>query len=272
MIGKNLRTESYTLEQIENEVKIPKWQRWVDQSLVNSLAKSLAKIGQLRPIIICVTKDGIKVLADGQHLRRAAALLGLYSIEAIVVDVENEAKAQEVFVTFNKVGKKLDLIDFIVSHSGIGNEDYEIFMSNVLGNPKSKDEAKDSFNIFSIKTLATILFNKDQNGIKLGDAELKENWKKMFELVQYIDQSYMLHPVIKDYREVGQSVLGTSAFWGIFDILDREENQPLLAMSKEDFLVLIVKFTSFIKEKAEDLEFKFTYQATKEQFISFLNQ
>ena len=137
---KTIKTQIYSKKDFEN-VKLPNWQRWLNPLNVKSLSEAVQENGQLRDILICETKAGIKILTDGNHLKTAMIdILKLNEISVKVKLVKDEEEARKTFVSFNTKGKSLKAIDYIVSYSGDNpNNDYSIFLKDIL---KSKSTLK----------------------------------------------------------------------------------------------------------------------------------
>ena len=253
----------------DDEILIPIWQRWVNDNLVKALSGSLKKIGQLRPIIVCITQNGVRILTDGQHLARAAALNGLTNVWVAEIEVEDEDDAHQIFITFNKVGRKLNLIDFLVSNAGIGKEDYQKFMATVLNSPKNVDDINSAHNFLSAQTLAITLFDSSLSRIKDGDASLKTNWRDIYRLLHHVDSQYHHIPSIKQMRKDGRPWVGTASLQGIFISIFRDY-PDLLACSKSEFLDLIVEFTEFVNFSKIVTEKTFTQSLSEHNFIKFM--
>ena len=51
----------YTKKDFDNVI-IPSWQRWTNETNVNDLADAVLECGQLRDILICITEEKTKIL------------------------------------------------------------------------------------------------------------------------------------------------------------------------------------------------------------------
>ena len=67
---KTIKNKVYTKKDFNNVI-IPSWQRWRNENNVKDLAEAVSRQGQMRDVLISVTKDGTKILTDGAHLKSA---------------------------------------------------------------------------------------------------------------------------------------------------------------------------------------------------------
>lgn len=95
-----LMTESITTIRVEDVYPHPKHYREVRPDAVRALADSIEIAGQLEPIR--VWRDGdIYTIDAGHHRHAAMKLLGRETIEAIIIDAEDEAASATVMVASN---------------------------------------------------------------------------------------------------------------------------------------------------------------------------
>ena len=122
-----------------NSYEVPNWQRWKNNSNVNSLIESLKIIGQQREILVCQLPNGKKLLTDGNHLKNAMIVLNYKNAWIRVSDVETEEDAFRLFVEFNTRGRSLSTLDFVVSRSSFSESNiYRTFLNDILNNPATK--------------------------------------------------------------------------------------------------------------------------------------
>ena len=269
-----IKTQIYTRKDFET-VKIPNWQRWLNPLNVRQLAEAVQENGQLRDILICQTKSGIKILTDGNHLKTAMIeTLKLNSISVKVKMVKDEEEARKTFISFNTKGKSLKSIDYIVSYAGANpKSDYAVFLNEVLKSPKEeKDVLKQYGNLFKIPALTQIFLGTNIQ-IKSGNAIInKKKYERTLEVCEYLEQNYRFHPVIVNQVQLfgnSNKINGGS----IIPVIKRIRNYnggSLLNQSNEDILEMLVDFTVYHFESMSNPTF--TKDAVDKSFGAYLKK
>jgi hypothetical protein len=269
---KTIKTQIYSKKDFEN-VKLPNWQRWLNPLNVKSLSEAVQENGQLRDILICETKAGIKILTDGNHLKTAMIdILKLNEISVKVKLVKDEEEARKTFVSFNTKGKSLKAIDYIVSYSGGNpNNDYSIFLKDILKNPTNEKEVLKHYgNLFKLPALTQIFLGTNQQ-IQSGKAIIiKNKYERILEICEYLEQNYRFHPtLIKHIKKNGKSqkLNGGSIIPVIFK-LRTYNNGQLLNQSNESILEMLIEFTLYHFKSMENPTF--TKDAVGKSFNTYL--
>ena len=250
-------------------VIIPSWQRWVNAKNLNDLAEAVSEQGQMRDVLICITKDGTKILTDGNHLR--IAMLDLLKIKEISVKeiyVEDEVDARKAFISFNTRGKSLKAIDYIVSYSGANKMHYKRFLTEVLHSPKNLKEANDIHGkLFSIPALIRI-FLGSSNSVKNGNAKLPINFERVLSLVEYLGENYLLNGnIIAHLKKNGRSMKLNGG--SIIPVINRiKRNNSILSKSNYEILQILIEFTTFHFNSMESCSF--TKDAVDKSFATYL--
>lgn len=272
MKTQEIKTEIYTKKDFET-VKLPNWQRWINPLNVKSLAEAVQENGQLRDILICQTKLGIKILTDGNHLKTAMLdKLKLNSVSVKIKMVKDEEEARKTFVSFNTKGKSLKAIDYIVSYSGGNpNNDYSIFLNEVLKNPKNEKETLKYWgNLFKIPAL-TQIFLGDNTQIKLGKATLnKLKYERLLNLCVFLEENYRYHPALLDMLKLfgNSNKINGGSIIPVINKIRNYKNGELLNQSNESILDMLVDFTIYHFESMENPTF--TKDAVGKSFNTYL--
>lgn len=268
----NIETTIFTKKDFKN-VKLPNWQRWLNENNVKSLAEAVSQNGQLRDVLICRTKSGIDILTDGNHLKTAMLdVLKLNSISVKIKNVKDEEEARKTFISFNTKGKSLKSIDYIVSYSGVDSKnDYSLFLNDVLKNPKNeKDTLKNYGNLFKLPALTQIFLGTNAI-IKSGNAKIKkEKYERTLEVCEFLEQNYRFHPrLIEHTKRYGKSnkVNGGSIIPVILKIRSHK-NGILLNQSNEDILEMLVDYTIYHFNTMENPTF--TKDAVSKSFSTYI--
>jgi hypothetical protein len=271
---KTIKTQIYSKKDFDN-VKLPNWQRWLNPLNVKSLSEAVQENGQLRDILICETKAGIKILTDGNHLKTAMIdTLKLNEISVKIKLVKDEEEARKTFVSFNTKGKSLKAIDYIVSYSGGNpNNDYSIFLRDILKNPiNEKEVLKHYGNLFKLPALTQIFLGSNQQ-IQSGKANIiKNKYERILEICEYLEQNYRFHPtLIKHIKKNGKSqkLNGGSIIPVIFK-LRNYKNGELLNQSNESILEMLIDFTLYHFKSMENPTF--TKDAVGKSFNTYLKE
>jgi hypothetical protein len=250
-------------------VIIPTWQRWVNAKNLNDLAEAVSEQGQMRDVLICITKDGTKILTDGNHLR--IAMLDLLKIKEISVKeiyVEDEVDARKAFISFNTRGKSLKAIDYIVSYSGANKTNYKRFLTEVMLSPKTLKDATDVHGkLFSVPALIQIFLGKSQ-AVKNGNAKLPVNFERILSLVEYLGQNYLFNGnIVSHLKKNGKSMKLNGG--SIIPVISRiKRNKEILSKSNKEILKILIEFTTFHFNSMESCSF--TKDAVDKSFATYL--
>lgn len=250
MLNNNRVASAYYSKNDLNELHIPIWQRWVNPSNVKDLEASIHEAGILRALLIGELPGGQKVLYDGNHLRyaiqNAFKSMGADEkfIPVLVIQVETENEALKKFISFNTRGKTLKPLDFIVSYASAGNNDYALFMKEVLGSPKSWKDTKDIFadSMFSMTVLLKS-FMGGAKAVKAGTAKIAPDYKELISLVKYLDDEYRKDLRILALRKNRHYGLNASSMPPI--LLEVRKVGLLKTHSNKDILDILVDFTEY---------------------------
>ena len=110
-----------------SKIRIPSIQRDMSESLVKKLMVSIEKVGFVDPILVVEAEDGYYEVINGQHRLKAAELLGLSEILAIILPPETK----DYIISLN-VEKAPNLKDK-------AHQAYEIFMKYRNENPEMEE-------------------------------------------------------------------------------------------------------------------------------------
>lgn len=269
---KTIITKVYSKKDFEN-VKIPNWQRWLNPLNVKQLSEAVLENGQLRDILICETKSGIKILTDGNHLKNAMIdILKLNEISVKIKKVKDEEEARKTFISFNTKGKSLKAIDYIVSYAGVDSKnDYSLFLNEVLKNPTNEKETLKHYgNLFKLPALTQIFLGSNQL-IKSGKAIIVKNkYERTLEVCEFLEQNYRYHPILVNHiKSYGKSnkINGGSIIPVILKMRGYK-NGVLLNQSNEDILNMLVDFTIYHFNSMENPTF--TKDAVSKSFSTYI--
>ena len=106
------------------KIKIPTIQRDISETLVKRLMTSIEKVGFVEPILVIEGEEGFYEVINGQHRLKAAELLGLREISAIILPPE----IKDYIISLN-VEKAPNLKDK-------AHQAYEIFMKYLKEHPQ----------------------------------------------------------------------------------------------------------------------------------------
>jgi len=110
-----------------SEIRVPSFQRELSETLVKRLMASIEKVGFVEPILVVEGEDGYEVV-NGQHRLRAAELLGLEEVPAVVLPQEVKD-----FVIALNTEKAPNLKDK-------AHQAYEIFTRYLAERPETREE------------------------------------------------------------------------------------------------------------------------------------
>lgn len=241
-----IKTKNYTRKEFLETVQIPKWQRWRNENNVKDLAQAVASQGQMRDVLICVTKDGNRILTDGAHL--SDAMLRILKKRTISVKeryVKNDAEARDVFISFNTRGKRLENIDYVVSFSSSNNKAYSRFLKDVMQSPKNIKEAKAVHsNLFTVPALIEIFLGGTKE-VKSGNAKLPNNYDRILDLVEYLGVTYLKNEnIINHLKKNGKSMKLNGG--SIKPVISKiKSNKILLNMANDEILKMLIEFTIY---------------------------
>jgi hypothetical protein len=258
----------YTKKDFKNVI-IPTWQRWRNEKNVKDLSEAVSENGQLRDVLICITKDGTKILTDGNHLYSAVFdYLKYRKINVLEKQVKDNEEARQTFISFNTRGKSLKVIDYIVSYAGSGNKDYKRFLLEVMKSPNSLKEAENVYGkLFTIPALISIFLGYTAD-VKKGNCKLPKNHNRLLEVVDYLGQNYLYNGrLIKHLNKNGKSMkLNGGSIIPVFKKIKRSEK--ILSMSNKEILNLLIDFTFYHYNSMENCSF--TKDAIDKSFKTYL--
>jgi flavodoxin len=242
---KTIKRTTYTKKDFNNVI-IPTWQRWKNEKNVKDLSEAVYENGQLRDVLVCVTKDGTKILTDGNHLYNAIFnCLKYRQINVLEKKVKNNEEARETFISFNTRGKSLKTIDYIVSYAGSGNKDYKKFLIEVMKSPNNLKEAENVYGkLFTIPALINIFLGQPFN-VKKGNCKLHKNHNRLLEVVEYLGQNYLYNgKLIKHLNKNGRAMkLNGGSIIPVFEQI--KNNNKIMCMSNSEILDLLIDFTFY---------------------------
>ncbi|RUM32384.1 MAG: chromosome partitioning protein ParB [Aquifex sp.] len=140
-----------TLLPIE-DIVIPEIQRDLSETLIKKLMLSIEKVGFVDPILVVEGENGKYEVINGQHRLKAAELLGIREIPAIILPPETK----DYIISLN-VEKAPNLKDK-------AHQAYEIFMKYLRENPQM--EEVDLENMVEEPYFLTVGFITDRFGEK----------------------------------------------------------------------------------------------------------
>jgi ParB family chromosome partitioning protein len=166
----NMPSKNEILEIDINNIKLNPYQprKIFNEEKLKELSESIQNNGLLQPII--VTKDaGTYLLIAGERRLRATKLVGISTIKAFIIDVDND-KLRELALIENIQRDDLNIIEIAYSYAGLIN-DYDI-THDELAKIVSKSRSSIS-NILRLLTLSS--FTQKMLGaekISLGHAKI----------------------------------------------------------------------------------------------------
>jgi hypothetical protein len=239
-----------------NSCEVPNWQRWKNNSNVNSLIESLKVIGQQREILICELPNGRQLLTDGNHLRNAMLDLKYKNCWVRINKVKTEEDAFNLFVEFNTRGRSLSSLDFIVSRASFNeNNPYKTFLNDVLSNPRDEKEAKEQatkHSLFSVPALINIFLGKT-NIVKSGKSLLPENYTRLKSVYKYIDKNYIYTKEIRCLMncQKNKKLNGGSIIPVMQEICKKQYDY----LGNQEILNILVNFSIWYHEKFPTIQF-----------------
>jgi len=260
----------YTKEDFDNVI-IPSWQRWTNESNVNDLADAVLECGQLRDILICITEEKTKILTDGKHLKISIFdKLKWKTANVLEVYVKDEEEARQTFISFNTRGRTLKNIDYVVSYSGSGNLEYKKFLTQVMKSPNNLKEAvKVHGKLFTIPALIKI-FLGDGDRVKNGKSHLPKQFDRLVSLVEYLGENYLCNgSIIAHCKKNGSKMkLNGGSIISVFEIL--KKNKDVLLMTNNDIKKMLIDYTTYHYNSMENPSF--TKDAVKDSFKAYENK
>ncbi|NPB06245.1 MAG: ParB N-terminal domain-containing protein [Aquificae bacterium] len=121
--GYELRVELLPVDRI----KVPSYQRELSETLVRRLMSSIEKVGFVEPILVVEGEDGYEVV-NGQHRLRAAEMLGIKELPAVILPEE----ARDFVIALN-TEKAPNLKDK-------AHQAYELFTRYLAQSPETNEE------------------------------------------------------------------------------------------------------------------------------------
>lgn len=229
-----------------NDVIIPSWQRWTNENNVKDLSEAILQCGQLRDILICITKENTKILTDGKHLKLAIFdVLKYKKANVLEVFVRDEEEARKVFISFNTRGRTLKNIDYVVSYAGSGNLQYKKFLNQVMKSPNNlKDAEKIHGKLFTIPSLIEIFLGKGEM-VKKGKSELPKNFERLVDLVEYLGENYLCNgQIVAHTKKHGNKMrLNGGSIISVFDRI--KKNKLILSMTNDEVKKMLINFTFY---------------------------
>ena len=252
-----------------NSYEVPNWQRWKNNSNVNSLIESLKIIGQQREILVCQLPNGRKLLTDGNHLKNAMIGLNYKNAWIRVSDVETEEDAFRLFVEFNTRGRSLSTLDFVVSRSSFSESNiYRTFLNDILNNPSDEKEAKElatKHKLFSIPALINI-FLGTSSVVKKGNSSMPKNYERLKSVYKYIDKRYVYTSGVRGLMDIQkQKKLNGGSIIPVMNEICSKEYEHL---GNEQILKVLVDFSLYYHKTYPSIQFNKDNVATS--FKTFL--
>ena len=239
-----------------NSYEVPNWQRWKNNSNVNSLIESLKIIGQQREILVCELPNGRKLLTDGNHLKNAMLCLNYKNAMVRINKVNEEEDAFKLFVEFNTRGRSLNTLDFVVSRASFSDTNiYKTFLNDILNNPSNEKEAKEQatkHKLFSIPALVNI-FLGTSSVVKKGNSSMPENYERLKSVYRYIDKNYVYTKEIKGLMDIQKQkkLNGGSIIPVMIEICNEKYNH----LGTKEILEILVKFSLWYHNKFPSIQF-----------------
>ena len=252
-----------------NSYEVPNWQRWKNNSNINSLIESLKIIGQQREILVCQLPNGKKLLTDGNHLKNAMIGLNYKNAWIRVSDVETEEDAFRLFVEFNTRGRSLSTLDFVVSRSSFSESNiYRTFLNDILNNPSDEKEAKElatKHKLFSIPALINI-FLGTSSVVKKGNSSMPKNYERLKSVYKYIDKRYVYTSGVRGLMDIQkQKKLNGGSIIPVMNEICSKEYEHL---GNEQILKVLVDFSLYYHKTYPSIQFNKDNVATS--FKTFL--
>lgn len=270
-IKRRIKRTTYRLNDFTN-VKIPSFQRWTNEANVKSLQEAVLENGQLRDVLICITKEGTKILTDGRHLYEAMKGLCLSSISVMEVKVKDEDEARDTFISFNTKGKTLNNMDYVVSFAGGRRNDYRKFLQVVMQSPKTMIEANSVHSkLFTIPSLINIFLGGNKV-VKSGEAKLPKNFDRISEIVEYLGENYLSDGRIVNHCDKNGKSMKLNG-GSIIPVMNKiKANNYILSMKDIDILKMLIDFTYYHYTSTEACTFsKDSVAATFSTFLQLKN-
>lgn len=267
---KTIKNKVYTKKDFNNVI-IPSWQRWKNENNVKDLAEAVATQGQMRDVLISVTKDGTKILTDGAHLKSAMLdVLNLKKINVKEIYVNDQEDARKSFISFNTRGKVLKQIDYVVSYAGSNHKEYKKFLRDVLQSPKNLKEASDVHSkLFTIPALIKIFLGKDGKNIKNGSASLTKEFDRTLNLVEYLGENYLKNgKLIKHLEKNGKSMKLNGG--SIIPVMSKIKSNNILEKTNKEILDILLDFTTYHFNSTQSCSF--TKDAVEQTFSSYIKE
>ena len=252
-----------------NSYEVPNWQRWKNNSNVNSLIESLKIIGQQREILVCELPNGRKLLTDGNHLKNAMIGLKYKNAWVRVSNVKTEEDAFRLFVEFNTRGRSLSTLDFVVSRSSFSESNiYRTFLNDILNNPSDEKEAKalaTKHKLFSIPALINI-FLGTSSVVKKGNSSMPKNYERLKSVYKYIDKRYIYTVGVKSLMDIQkQKKLNGGSIIPVMNEICSKDYEHL---GNEQILKVLVDFSLYYHKTYPSIQFNKDNVATS--FKTFL--
>ena len=267
---KTIKNKVYTKKDFNNVI-IPSWQRWRNENNVKDLAEAVSTQGQMRDVLISVTKDGTKILTDGAHLKSAMLdVLNLKKISVKEIYVKDQEDARNAFISFNTRGKVLKQIDYVVSYAGSNHKEYKKFLRDVLQSPKNLKEASDVHSkLFTIPALIKIFLGKDGKNIKNGSATLTKEFNRTLNLVEYLGENYLKNgKLIKHLEKNGKSMKLNGG--SIIPVMFKLRTNNILEKTNKEILDILIDFTTYHFNSTQSCSF--TKDAVEQTFSTYVKE
>ena len=266
---KTIKNKVYTKKDFNNVI-IPSWQRWRNENNVKDLAIAVSTQGQMRDVLISVTKDGTKILTDGAHLKSAMLdVLNLKKISVKEIYVKDQEDARNAFISFNTRGKVLKQIDYVVSYAGSNHKEYKKFLRDVLQSPKNLKEASDVHSkLFTIPALIKIFLGEAKN-IKNGSAKLTKEFDRTLNLVEYLGENYLKNgKLIKHLEKNGKAMKLNGG--SIIPVMTKLRSNNILEKTNKEILDMLIEFTTYHFNSTQSCSF--TKDAVEQTFSSYIKE
>lgn len=256
-----------------NSYEIPRWQRWKNDTNVDSLVDSLNVIGQQREVLVCELGNGRKLLTDGNHLRNAMNKLNYKNCSIRLNRVESELDAFNLFVEFNTRGRSLSTLDFVVSRASFTDSNpFKTFLNDILDNPRTEREARLSagrHRLFTVPALLNI-FLGSSSSIKSGNAKLPKNYDRAKGLFRYLNENYVYRKEIVELTSKNKSKKLNGG--SIVPVMNTILSEKYSHLGYSQILDILVDFSLWFNNENPDMQFnKDNVGKTFSEYLSLKN-
>lgn len=232
--------QTFTVKELKS-LKVPDFQRWINESNKEELKYSINEVGILRcPIVAKVKEDGTKYIIDGNHLRliivEDKSNKPTDLITCIYQEVDTYAKAAERFKMLNTKGKKLDWVDYTNLYMNIqGANSVYGDVWRIIGNPGTPEDVHVPPG-FSLATIIEVLCN-DKKKYREGKSEKGKNYNARKNLLNFLlqtaNESWSKKFGKDGRRPTGAAIIGFMNAWFNHELHKKYEENEFLNIVNE---------------------------------------